>query len=77
MKKHPIKIFKMFIFPSRQAKEIRLDIESKSKMSKKSLLFNAINLYNNLPIDLKKLPVNTFKKQLKNVRLTYKQAHFC
>ena len=65
MNKHPIKIFQMFNFPSRQAKEIRLDIKSKSKLSKNSLLFNALDLYNNLPVEIKQLPVNSFKKQLK------------
>ena len=65
MSKSPLKIFEMFIIPSRRVKEIRLYIQSKSKLSQHFLLFNSINLYNNLPDKLKQMPVNTFKMQLK------------
>ena len=62
--KNPVKIFKTFIFPNRKVKDIRINIQSKSKLSKTSILFNGIQSYNDLPTHFKELPANKFKFQI-------------
>ena len=63
--KNPIKLFQLFLIPNRQAKPIRLNFQSKTKLSKSSLLHNGINFYNNLPTQIKQLTVKKFKMQIK------------
>ena len=67
--KNPTKLFQLFKIPSRQAKPIRLNFQSKTKLSKSSLLHNGINFYNNLPIQIKQLTVKKFKMQIKKTFL--------
>ena len=61
----PTKIFEFFVIPNRQAKQIRLNFQNKTKLSKLSLLNNGLNIYNNLPMQLKQLTVKKFKLQIK------------
>ena len=63
--KNPTKLYQLFIIPNRQAKQIRLNFQSKTKLSKSSLLHNGINFYNNLPNQIKQLSVIKFKMQIK------------
>ena len=65
MNKNPTKIFDLFIVPNRKVKEIRIQYQSKTKLSKSSLLFNGLELYNKLPPQLKQLPIKKIKTQLK------------
>merc|ERR1712082_259089 len=57
----PTKIFEFFVIPNRQAKHIRLNFLNKTKLSKSSLLNNGLNIYNNLPTQLRQLTVKKFK----------------
>ena len=61
----PAKIYECFVIPNRQAKEIRLNYPNKTKISKSSILFNGLNLYNKIPTQLRQLPIKKFKSQIK------------
>ena len=61
----PSKIFENFIMPNRQAKQIRLNIQTKTKLSKKSILHNGLITYNNLPSQFKQSSIKKFKLQIK------------
>ena len=63
--KSPQKIYDYLIIPNRQAKDIRLNYQSKTKLSKSSLLYHGLNIYNNLPIQIRQFPQKKFKLQVK------------
>ena len=46
MSKYFKKIYQMFVFPNRQAKEIKLNIQCKLKISENALVYNSLSLYN-------------------------------